>query len=111
MPHLVIQYTPNLEGQTDFPRLCRTLADLLVGFTDENGGKPFPIGGVRVLAYPATHFSVADSHQDYAFVYLNQRLARGRSASVLKRAGESLAEQTRVHFEPLLASLSPSDTQ
>ncbi len=102
MPHLVIQYTPNIEPQADMAGLCRRLAALLSGFTDENGAKPFPIGGVRVLAYPATHFAVADGSGDHAFVYLNLRLARGRSAAVLERAGQALTDAAKGHLQALL---------
>lgn len=102
MPHLVILYTPNIEPQADMGGLCRKLATLFSGFTDENGGKPFPIGGVRVLAFPASHYAVADASGDYAFVYLNLRLARGRSAAVLERAGQALTETAKSHLQALL---------
>ena len=104
MPHLVIQYTPGIDARSDMAALCRTLSDLLVGFTDDDGGKPFPIGGVRVLAFPAAFASVADARQDYGFVYLNLRIAPGRSRTVIERAGQALAAAVRAHFEPILAS-------
>lgn len=103
MPHLVILYTPNLERDTDMSALCRTLADTMLGVNDENGKPVFPIGGVRVLAYPATHFAVADSQRDYAFAYLNLRLARGRSDIAKRNAGEALTAATKAHFAPVLA--------
>ncbi len=103
MPHLVILYTPNLERDTDMSALCRTLADTMLGVSDENGKPVFPIGGVRVLAYPATHFAVADSQRDYAFAYLNLRLARGRSDIARRNAGEALTAATKAHFAPVLA--------
>ena len=45
---------------------------------DGDGGRLFPIGGTRVLAYPATTYAVADGAPDHAFVYLNVRIAPGR---------------------------------
>ncbi len=86
MPHLVILYTPNIEAETDMSALCRTLADTMLKQRDEAGKPVFPIGGTRVLAYPAAHYAVADGKADYAFVYLNIRMAAGRSAA---RAEES----------------------
>ena len=103
MPHLVIQYSPELDAETDMPALCRSLADTLVAFRDDAGGQPFPSGGTRVLAYPAAHSSVADSKQDCAFAYFNLRIARGRSEAVKKAAGAALAAVIRSHFAPLLA--------
>ena len=55
MPHLVILYTPNIEAETDMSALCRTLADTMLEQRDEADKPVFPIGGTRVLAYPAAH--------------------------------------------------------
>jgi 5-carboxymethyl-2-hydroxymuconate isomerase len=103
MPHLVILYTPNIESEANLPALCRSLADTMLTVKDEAGKAVFPIGGVRVLAYPAAHFAVADSRRDYGFVYLNLRMARGRSETATKNAGEALAAAVKAHFAPVLA--------
>ena len=122
MPHLVILYTANLDapadqGGTDLSALCRSLADEMLAQRDEAGGPVFPPGGVRVLAYPAAHFAVADGgaagraagHQagkggEYAFVYLNLRMARGRSAAVQQGVGRALEAVCQAHFASQLAS-------
>jgi 5-carboxymethyl-2-hydroxymuconate isomerase len=57
-----------------------------------------------VLAFPAAHYAVADGKGDYAFIYLNVRMAAGRSEAVKKRIGDALLEEVRKHFEPLLAT-------
>jgi 5-carboxymethyl-2-hydroxymuconate isomerase len=101
MPHLVILYTPNLEAETDMSALCRTLADTMLAQHDEAGKQIFPIGGTRVLAYPAAHHAVADGKADYAFVYLNIRMAAGRSEAVKKKAGDELLADVRAHFAPI----------
>jgi len=103
MPHLVMLYTPQLEAQTDFPRLCRKLADAMLSVRDEQGAQVFPTGGTRVLAYPATHYAVADGSGDYGFIYFNVRMAKGRSAAVHKAVGETLAAAVREELAPLLA--------
>ncbi|MCY1203099.1 5-carboxymethyl-2-hydroxymuconate Delta-isomerase [compost metagenome] len=101
MPHLVILYTPNIEAETDVSALCRTLADTMLEQRDEAGKPVFPTGGTRVLAYPAAHYAVADGQADYAFVYLNLRMASGRSEAVKKKAGDELLAAVRAHFEPV----------
>lgn len=101
MPHLVILYTPNIEAETDVSALCRTLADTMLEQRDEAGKPVFPTGGTRVLAYPAAHYAVADGQADYAFVYLNLRMASGRSEAVKKKAGDALLAAVRTHFEPV----------
>lgn len=110
MPHLVIQYTANLERRTDMTVLCRSLADLLRSQQDEAGAPAFPPGGTRVMAYPAPHYAVADDGSagkaaggdgDYMFVYLNMRVARGRAPATLKRVGDALLMAVKGHFQPV----------
>lgn len=115
MPHLVILYTPNLDapGRGAIATLCRTLADVMLEARDDSGNAVFPPGGTRVLAYPAAHFALADGGAagraaggtgEYAFVYLQLRMARGRSAAVHARLGEALKAAAAAHFETLLAT-------
>jgi 5-carboxymethyl-2-hydroxymuconate isomerase len=104
MPHLVVLYTGNLDAETNMKALCRSLADAMLAVRDERAQQVYPTGGVRVLAYPAAHYAVADGQRDYAFVYLNLRMGRGRSESVRQRAGEALLAAAKAHFEPLFAT-------
>ena len=118
MPHLVILYSGNLdkapaEGGTDMRALCRALADAMLTVRDEQDRQVFPTGGARVLAYPAAHWAIADGGAageaagkggDYAFVYLNLRMGRGRSAEVHQRAGSALEAVVRQHFAEQLQS-------
>jgi 5-carboxymethyl-2-hydroxymuconate isomerase len=118
MPHLVILYTPNLDrpatgGAAGMTALCRDLADTMLAQRDAAGEAVFPPGGVRVLAYPAAHFAVADGGAagraaggsgDYAFVYLQLRMARGRSAATHQAIGQALEACVKAHFAPLLAA-------
>ena len=95
MPHLVILYTPNIETETDMTALCRTLADAMLEVKDEEGKQVFPHGGTRVLAYPAAHYAVADGKGDYAFIYMNLRMAAGRTDATKKRAGDAVLERAK----------------
>jgi len=104
MPHLVILYTPNLEGKTDVSALCRKLADVMLVIRDEAGKQVFPTGGTRVLAYPAAHSAVADGKGDYGFMYLNVRMGAGRSAAVHKEAGDRLLAVVKEHVAPMFES-------
>ena len=120
MPHLVIYYTANLDKESDMTALCRSLADTMLAVRDEESKQVFPTGGTRVLAFPAPHFAVADggaagraahTHTgsasgdagDYAFVYLNLRMGRGRSATVHKDVGDALLLTTQTHFQTLFS--------
>ncbi len=111
MPHLVILYTPNLEAKTDMTALCRKLADAMIAVRDEAGAAVFPVGGTRVLAFPAAHFAIADGGAagrqaggsgDYGFVYMNLRMGRGRTDATKTIAGNSISITAKSHFEQLL---------
>jgi len=102
MPHLVLLYTPNLETELDMSGLCRSLADAMLTVRDEAGAQVFPIGGTRVLAYPAAHFAVADGSGDFAFCWLNLRMGRGRSEATQQAAGQAVLEAARSRFAPVL---------
>jgi 5-carboxymethyl-2-hydroxymuconate isomerase len=111
MPHLVIYYTPNLEAKTDMALFCRHMADAMLAVRDETGAQVFPTGGTRVLAYPAAHYAIADGGAagraaggsgDYAFVYMNLRMGRGRTDATKKIAGYALSTAAKAHFEHLL---------
>ena len=112
MPHLVILYTGQLDHEVHMTTLCRQLADAMLSVKDEAGQAVFPTGGTRVLAYPAPHYAVADGGAagqaaggtgDYAFVYLNLRMGRGRSEATQQRAGQQLLAVAQAFFEPVMA--------
>ncbi|WP_418316260.1 5-carboxymethyl-2-hydroxymuconate isomerase [Piscinibacter sakaiensis] len=103
MPHLVVCYSANLEAQADMSRFCRSAVDALLSVRDDAGKPVFPTGGTRAFAYPAAHFAVADGSGDHGFVYINLRMAAGRSAAIHAAAGAALSGAVREHFAPLLA--------
>ncbi|MGA0805949.1 MAG: 5-carboxymethyl-2-hydroxymuconate isomerase [Pseudohongiellaceae bacterium] len=114
MPHLVVLYTPNLESATDIDGLCRRLADAMLTVRDEAGKQVFPTGGVRVLAYPARHYALADGGAagraaggsgEYGFIYLNLRMGRGRSDAVKQQAGTTLKVAAMAQLRGLLDTL------
>lgn len=98
MPHVVLQYTANLETQVDLPALCREIAAVLVEQKDETGAPLFPVGGTRVLAYPAQAYAVADGKADYGFCYINIRIAGGRSDAAKKRSGDAVLAKVQARF-------------
>lgn len=106
-------YTSNLENDTDINALCRRLADAMLTIRDEADKQVFPTGGVRVLAYPAAHYALADGGAagkaagvggDYGFVYLNLRMGRSRSADVKRRTGEALEAAAMTQLSSVLAA-------
>ena len=111
MPHLVILYTANLEPELNVAALCRSAADAMLSVHGEDDQQVFPTGGTRVLAYPAAHYAVADGGAagraaggsgDYAFMYLNLRMAAGRSESTHQRVGQAVLAAVRKWVDPLM---------
>jgi len=95
LPHIQIEYSANLAGQVDFPLFLRSLRDsaLATGV--------FPLGGIRVRAYQADHYLVADGHPDNAFVHIMLRVGHGRDLETRKRACESIFTTACAQLQPL----------
>ncbi|EJZ22789.1 5-carboxymethyl-2-hydroxymuconate isomerase, partial [Rhizobium sp. Pop5] len=79
MPHLTIEYSANLDGRADIGALCEALLNTVL----ETG--LFEIGAVRVRALRADHYAIADRLAENAFVDLNFRIGKGRTAEEKKR--------------------------
>jgi 5-carboxymethyl-2-hydroxymuconate isomerase len=71
VPHLIIEYSANLERAIDIPRLVAAVhaAALETGV--------FPIGGIRTRAERRDAYAVADSHPDNAFIHVQARIGVG----------------------------------
>ncbi len=104
MPHVNIQYSPNLDPDAGMDALCATLAEVIGAQRDGAGVRLFPLGGTRVFAYPAAHFAVADGRPDRAFVYLQVKIAAGRERALVTATGEAMMTAVRAHFATLFAT-------
>jgi len=84
LPHLIIEYSANLEAELDFPAVLTALRDaaLATGI--------FPLGGIRVRAYATDHDLIADGDPSNAFVHVMLRVGHGSDAATLQRACEKI---------------------
>jgi len=96
MPHLVVQYSANLDAVTDMQALCSTLNRVMV----DTG--LFPLGGIRVRAFPCTAHAIADLDRKNGFADMVLRMGAGRSEADRKRAGEAIMAAARAHFQTQL---------
>jgi 5-carboxymethyl-2-hydroxymuconate isomerase len=96
MPHLIIEYSANLEPAIDI----RELIDAVHQAALETG--VFPIGGVRTRAVRQELFKIGDGHLDNGFIHIQARIGAGRPADVRNQAGEHifnrLKQITASHF-------------
>ena len=111
MPHLTLLFTPCVDRMVDMPALCQDLANAMRAQVDEDGKPVFPIGGIRVLAFPAQYSAVADCGSagrkaggsgDYGFIYLNLRMGRGRTPATHKKVGDALTAVAKRAFDKAL---------
>lgn len=80
MPHIQIDYSPNLEDRLDMAGLCRTLRDAAVET------QILPLAGLRVRATACSHVVIADGNPDHAFLDISLRLRGGRTAEAKAQA-------------------------
>ena len=102
MPHVTLDYSPNLEPALEVQRLCDALCAAIGAQRDADGAAVFPLGGTRVFARPARAAAVADGDPSHGFLYVNVRIAPGRSSDTVRAAGEALARVVETAIAPLL---------
>jgi 5-carboxymethyl-2-hydroxymuconate isomerase len=84
MPHIIAEYSANLEDSLDVQALVDDLhrAAIAVDVAE--------IVGIRTRAVARAHFRVADGNPANGFVHITARLRRGRPAEKRKALGEAL---------------------
>ena len=95
MPHLIVEYSANIEEQIALDALLDKL------HTCALGTGVFPLGGLRVRAHRADHFRIADKAADNGFVHVTALIGHGRPLDVQQRAAEELFQVLTKHLEPL----------
>jgi len=93
MPHLVFEFSANLERDGDIPGLLRKANDALIA---QDG--VFPIGGIRSRAIKLDYYRMADGAADYAFVHATLKIGAGRDQATKQRVGDALFEVMKSHF-------------
>ena len=94
MPHLVVEYSANLESRFDRNGLLDRLHEVAVATG------MFPLGGIRIRAYRADDYRIADCAPDNAFVHVTATVGVGRTLEAREAASRQI-------FEALCAALAP----
>ncbi|GGC01445.1 5-carboxymethyl-2-hydroxymuconate isomerase [Novosphingobium endophyticum] len=90
MAHAIIEWSANLEGVLDLKGLMNLIADDMANRSDG----VFPIGGIRVRAYRADDYVIADDTcADDAFVNIDIKMGVGRSAEFRKAYFDALSSR------------------
>ena len=98
MPHIIVDYSANLEDRLDVAALCHALKDAAAATG------VFPPAGIRVRAYAADHVVIADGDARHGFVDIIMRIAAGRTAEAKTTATEAVFEAARAFTADLMAA-------
>lgn len=97
MPHLIVDYSANMEERTDMAGLCNALRVAAI----ETGVLPMP--GVRVRAFRADHVSIADGAEHHGYVDISVRLRGGRPDAAKKAATDHIFAAAQAWLAPAMA--------
>lgn len=90
MPHIVVEYSANLESDVTPQRLVDALhaAALATGV--------FPLGGLRTRAARRDVYRIADGDPDHAFVAVVARIGKGRPLATREAVAQALMRALEV---------------
>ncbi len=100
MPHLMIDYSANLDDAVDMTAFCDAVRVAAI----ETG--VFPTAGIRVRAMRCEAYSIADGDPKHAYIDISVRLREGRDLETRKRATEHVFAAARSYLEPVMAERS-----
>ena len=98
LPHMVIDYSANLNARVDMTELCALVSRTIL----ETG--LFEPGAVRVRAFRADAYAIADRLPENGFIDLNFRIGKGRTDEEKKRTGEAIFAAVSEHLASLFTT-------
>ena len=84
MPHLMIDYSANVEPDVDLGGLCNTLRDVAASID------AFPLAGVKVRAVRVDHYAIADGNPEHGFIDISVRIREGRDIETKQNAAQKI---------------------
>ncbi|TQS74879.1 5-carboxymethyl-2-hydroxymuconate isomerase [Ornithinibacillus gellani] len=98
MPHIIVEYTKNIQEQANIPPLLHKINAQLIA-----EGDIFPTGGIRSRAVMLQDYVIADSTEAAdAFVHVTLKMGSGRSVEVKETVCKHLFHVLESHFHSLL---------
>ena len=80
MPHIIIEYSDNLEKRINLEELIE------IAHATAVDTEVFPLGGLRVRAARREHYKIADGHPDNGFIHIELKIGPGRDKKTKKSA-------------------------
>jgi len=95
MPHIIIEYSDNLEKRINLGELIE------VAHTTAVDTGVFPLGGLRVRAARREHYKIADGHPDNSFIHIELKIGPGRDKETKKSALENIFSTVEEYLKPI----------
>ncbi|KRV76335.1 hypothetical protein [Pseudomonas citronellolis] len=95
MPHLIVEYSANLEGELRLQALFESVHAHLIGMA------LFPTGGIRSRARCINDYRYADGTRDYAGIHVELKLSATRPPELRRQVGEQVFALVREQCAPL----------
>ncbi|MBM0205725.1 5-carboxymethyl-2-hydroxymuconate Delta-isomerase [Micromonospora sp. STR1s_5] len=97
LPHIIVEYSANLEPNLDPQRLVDALHRAALGTG------VMPIGGLRTRAERRDVYRVADGDPSNAFVAVLVRIGEGRDAETRRRIADTLMQALETETREIFA--------
>lgn len=93
MPHLIIDYSADLDADLDMMMLARTLHDTAISTG------VFPIGGCRTRLARREFYVIGDGHPENRYIHVQARIGSGRTPEIREKVADTI-------FDALIAATS-----
>jgi 5-carboxymethyl-2-hydroxymuconate isomerase len=97
MPHVIVEYTDNLEPEAEISALLAMIAQRCA----QTDGV-LPLAGVRVRAIRLTEYAIADGRPEYGFMNITVKMGQGRDDSFKSEFFGDLFDKIKAHLAPLM---------
>ena len=84
MPHLMIDYSANVEADVDIGAFCETLRKVAASID------AFPVAGVKIRAVRVDHYAIADGNPAHGFIDISIRIREGRDQETKQHAVQKI---------------------
>ncbi len=98
MPHIIIEYSANLDGRLDVKSLVDEVHQAVIA------SGLFELPAIRTRAVRRDVFRVADGDARNGFVHITARIRQGRTADQRKSLGQGLLAAANRRLEPAFAA-------
>lgn len=98
MPHVICEYSANLEGKIRIDALLATLHDAMTRTHIAD------LAGLRTRAARREHYRIADDDPANGFINVTIRLAKGRPPETRRRVAETVFAAAAEHLESVFAT-------